>query len=289
LTPAELVQRAAEAGVDVLALTDHDVTDGITEAAAAAARIGLRLVPGTEISATWNGGDVHIVGLQIDVGCRVLQHGLNTHREFRNWRAREIARRLGKAGIADAYEGAQAQASGAPVSRTHYARFLVERSYAKDVRGAFKRFLRRGAPGYVRGEWASLEEAVRWINAAGGLAVVAHPARYQLTASRLRLLLGEFKECGGAGIEVISGSQLRDEGYALARLAGQLGLCASRGSDYHGPVNPWIELGRLHDLPRGALPIWDSEQWQATWNKGREKACFDEMGGEFSSLVPRPS
>jgi len=269
LTPTELVERAAGAGVDVLALTDHDVTDGVAEAVAAAERIGLQLVPGTEISTTWNGRDVHVVGLQVDVHCALLQDGLKGQRELREWRAREIGGRLAKAGITDAYEGAKAQAGGAAISRTHYARFLVDRGHAKDVADAFKRHLGRGRPGYVRGEWASLEDTVGWIQAAGGHAVIAHPARYNLTASRLRLLLGEFKECGGTGIEVVTGSQFRDEGYALARLAGQLGLYASRGSDYHGPVNPWIELGRLHDLPRGCVPIWDSEQWQAASREWR--------------------
>jgi 3',5'-nucleoside bisphosphate phosphatase len=256
LSPAELVARAHARGVHVLALTDHDSTEGLAEAAAAAGGIGLDLVPGVEISVSWNSQTVHIIGLHIDPANQALQEGLAGLRDFRDWRAQEIARRLEKHGIADTYEGAKAYAKGSIVSRTHFARLLVERGEARDLQQVFKRFLVHGKPGYVSGEWAKLEDAVRWITGAGGQAVIAHPARYKLTATRLRVLFTEFKNAGGAGIEVVSGSHSRDDYFTLANYAKQFGLLASSGSDYHGPEHPWIELGRLPELPKNCVPIW---------------------------------
>ena len=256
LSPTELVARAHARGVHVLALTDHDSTEGLAEARVAAGKIGLELVPGVEISVSWNGQTVHIIGLQIDPANQALQDGLAGLRTFRDWRAQEIARRLEKHGIADTYDGAKGYAKGAIVSRTHFARLLVERGHARDLQQVFKRFLVHGKPGYVSGEWATLADAVSWITGAGGQAVIAHPARYKLTATRLRALFTEFKDAGGAGIEVISGSHSRDDYFTLANYAIQFGLRASSGSDYHGPEHPWIELGRLPELPKTCIPIW---------------------------------
>lgn len=256
LSPTALVERAHAAGVDVLALTDHDVTDGIPEAQVAAATVGLKLVPGVEVSVTWGSQTVHIVGLGVDPATPALQAGLAGMREFRVWRAEEIGRRLAKAGIADAHAGALRYAQGALVSRTHFARFLVEAGRARDLRGVFKKFLVQGKPGYVPGQWATLEQAVGWIRAAGGQAVVAHPARYKVSATRLYAMLGEFRELGGVGIEVVSGSHTADDALRFAQIAANHGFLASRGSDYHGPENPWIDLGRLPDLPPGCTPIW---------------------------------
>jgi len=256
LTPTELVQLARAAGVDVLALTDHDNTDGIGEAQAAARSIGLQLVSGVEVSVTWGTQTVHVVGLGVDAGEPTLQAGLRGLREFRRWRAEEIARRLEKQGIAGAYEGACAQARGAIVGRTHFARFLVHKGHAKDLRQVFKRFLVHGRPGYVPGAWADLSKAVAWIRAAGGQAVIAHPARYTLGSTRLNKLLDEFKACGGVGLEVVSGSHSRDDFFRFAHLANRFDLLASAGSDYHGPEQSWIELGRLPALPDGCQPIW---------------------------------
>lgn len=256
LTPSELLSRAAERGVGTLALTDHDTLAGLEEAQAQARKLGLGFVPGVEVSVTWKARTVHIVGLNVDPASNELNAGLERMRGFRDWRAEEIGRRLAEAGIAGAFEGARERSNGRLIGRTHFARFLVDQGHAENVRDVFKRFLVRGKPGFVAGDWASLEEAVGWIRAAGGQAVVAHPARYNLTRTKLRELLREFVDLGGEGIEVVSGSHSRDDYFTIARHARDFGLLASSGSDYHGPENPWIELGRLPELPPGCQPIW---------------------------------
>ena len=262
LTPAELVTRARTAGVDVLALTDHDVTDGIAEAQATAATLDMRLIAGVEISVTWQGQTVHIVGLNIDTADHALQQGLSRLREFRQWRAVEIGRRLQKRRIEGAYEGARHLAKGKIVSRTHFARFLIEQGYVRGMQQAFKQFLSSGKPGHVPGQWATLDEAVRWIRSAGGQAVVAHPARYKLSAGKLLRLFGEFRECGGAAIEVISGSHAPESNRHFARIAAEQDFLASAGSDYHGPEKTWMDLGRLPALPDGCVPVW--RDWEMT-------------------------
>ena len=297
LAPAELVARAAANGVQVLALTDHDVTDGVPEAQAAAQQAGITLVPGVEISVTWPGNrscvsgtsalqgwsnaecmrlqslqepeaaaihggrgaqTVHVVGLQVDVTHPGLQAGLARLREFRDWRAEEIGRRLAKAGIPGAINDARRRAQRGLVSRTHFAQFLVAAGYAADVRSVFKKYLVRGKPGHVPGAWAGLDEAIGWIRAAGGQAVLAHPARYKITATRLRKLLGEFRDAGGAAIEVVSGSHSRDDIFRFAQLASSYGLLASSGSDFHAPQNFYADLGRLPRLPDGCTPVWQA-------------------------------
>lgn len=256
LSPAALMQRAHEAGVTVMALTDHDTLEGLEEAATAARGLGLGFVPGVEISVTWGGGTVHIVGLGVNADCAVLRDGLAGLRRFRGWRAEEIGRRLDQAGIAGAYAGARERSNGRLISRTHFARYLVDTGHAKDVRAVFRHFLVSGKPGHVPGQWAALADAVRWIHDAGGQAVIAHPARYRLTRSRLRCLIGAFVEAGGDALEVVSGSHSRDDCFAMAALARESGLMASAGSDYHGPEHPWIELGRLPELPAQCKPVW---------------------------------
>lgn len=256
LTPSELVRRASDAGISALALTDHDVTDGIDEARAAAGKLGIELIAGVEISVTWRSQTLHIVGLNISPDGGELQRGLACLREFRRWRAEEIGRRLQKKKIDGAYEGAARLSKGTIISRTHFARFLVEQGYVRGMQQAFKQFLSRGRPGYVPGEWAALEEAVQWIVSAGGQAVVAHPARYPLSAAKLRLMLGEFRECGGVAIEVISGSHTPEANRHFAGVAGEHGFLASAGSDYHGPEKTWMDLGRLPALPEGCIPVW---------------------------------
>ncbi len=256
LTPSELVQRAHVAGVRVLALTDHDVTDGIAEAQDAACRLGIRLIAGVEISVTWQSQTLHIVGLNINLERPELQQGLARLREFRQWRAEEIGRRLRKKRIEGAYEGAARLAQGTIISRTHFARFLVDQGYVRGSQQAFKQFLARGKPGHVPGRWATLEEAVQWIVSAGGQAVVAHPARYKLSVGKLRQLLGEFRDCGGAAIEVISGSHTPDANRHFSDVAKEHDFLASAGSDYHGPEKTWTDLGRLPALPDGCIPVW---------------------------------
>jgi predicted metal-dependent phosphoesterase TrpH len=256
LSPEALVRRAHAQGVDVLALTDHDTTTGCASAQSAAAELGLWLVPGVEISVSWNGATLHILGLGVDPDNSQLCQGLAGLGDYRAQRAEEIGRRLQKHGVDAAHDGARQHACGAQVGRTHFARFLVEQGHARDLRDAFKNFLTQGKPGYVSGEWADLAQAVAWIGGAGGQAVIAHPARYKLTATKLRRLIGEFKECGGVGMEVVSGSHSRDEMYTYANYTRQHALLASSGSDYHGPANPWIDLGRLPGLPEGCVPVW---------------------------------
>lgn len=258
LTPTDLVTRAHAHGVKILALTDHDVTDGLVEAGATATALGMQLVPGVEISVTWEGQTLHIVGLAIDPAHAALQQGLAQLREFRNWRAREIDRRLAKKRITGAFDYASHLARGSILSRTHFARFLVDRGYVRTMGDAFKHYLTRGRPGHVPGQWATLAQAVGWICDSGGIAVIAHPARYKLTSGKRKRLLDEFKACGGRAIEVISGSHSAADNQHYAELAVREALLASVGSDYHGPEKPWVELGRLPALPAGCTPVWES-------------------------------
>lgn len=260
LSPSALIHHAVAQGVQVLALTDHDVTDGLAEAAQTAAQTGITLIPGVEISVTWGHQLIHIVGLNIDYGNETLQKGLAGLREFRIWRAQEIGRRLEKRGISGAYEAVRHQAEGASIGRTHFARYLVEQGKARDVQNAFDHYLKRGKPAYVAGQWASLEDAVSWIKAAGGQAVIAHPARYALSATRFRDLLGEFKAVGGEALEVVSGSFPHGATSALANYAQRFELLASVGSDYHGPGQSPNELGKVPMLPEECIPVW------ASWN-----------------------
>ncbi len=259
LSPSELVAHASEAGVRVLALTDHDTTAGLVEADQAAREHGLTLVPGAEVSVTWHGRTVHVLGLQLDRESPQLLEGLARLRAFRDWRALEIGRRLEKHGIQGAYAGARRLASGTIVSRTHFARYLVEQGVASNIREVFRHFLVKNKPGYVQGRWASLAEAVGWIRAAGGQAVVAHPARYRLTASKLRALLHEFVDCGGEGLEVVSGSHSPEDARIMATYAREIGLLASSGSDFHGPDQASSnKLGGIAELPQGCTPIWEA-------------------------------
>jgi hypothetical protein len=261
LSPAELVAMAGQRGIDWLALTDHDNTAGLPEAETAAREQGIGFIPGIELSVSWAHQTIHVVGLLIDAGTPQLQQGILSQMGFRQWRAEEIGRRLAKAGIEGAYEGACRYAQGDLVGRTHFARFLVEQGHAKDMRQVFKRFLVQGKPGHVRGEWATLEQALDWIQQAGGLAVIAHPARYKLSATRLRQLIGEFRELGGVALEVVSGSHSRDDMLRFAGLCQDFALAASSGSDYHGPENPYRDIGRLPALPDGCLPFWQTPAW----------------------------
>lgn len=256
LEPAELVRRAARSDIRVLALTDHDTTAGVAQAAREAQILGIEFVPGVEISATWGSTGIHVVGLGVDPDCAVLREGLDSMRAYRLWRAREIGRRLDASGISGAFEGASKLAGGGLIARPHFARYLIVQGIAPDMRTVFKRYLVRGKPGYVPSQWATLDDAVTWIKSAGGQAVIAHPARYSLTRTKLRKLLGEFVSAGGEGLEVVSGAHSRDETRTMAFHALDFGLAASVGSDYHGPENPGADLGRLPELPAGAVPIW---------------------------------
>lgn len=258
LSPTEIVARARANGVDLLALTDHDEIGGLNEARAAAEACGLHFVNGVEISVSW-GDDltIHLVGLDFDEHHAPLIEGLAHVRSGRDLRAKRMADELDKVGIHDAYPGALKYVGNpALVSRSHFARYIVEQGLARDVKAVFEHWLAKGKPGYVAHPWANLEEAMGWIVGAGGVAVLAHPGRYRLSRSELRELLGTFCRHGGMGLEVISGSQSVDELPELARLAREFGLLASRGSDFHGPGESYADLGRLPALPSDLSPIW---------------------------------
>ncbi len=258
LTPAELVAHAARCGVDVLALTDHDDTSGFQEAAQAARTEGIELIAGVEISTTWGKHLVHIVGLNIDPDNATLQAGLKNLRLQREERGARMAQRLEKRGVGGALAGARRFANGNILSRTHFARYLVEAGHAKNINDAFKRHLGDGKPAYVASAWAELAEVVAWIRGAGGVAVIAHPARYKLSATKLRLLIEDFKACGGAGLEVVSGSQEKKETRNMAEYARRYELYASMGSDYHGPSQSWLGMGKQPPLPDGCVPVWQA-------------------------------
>ncbi len=257
LTPSAVVARAAARGVDFLALTDHDETAGLTEAMAAAEGTGLTLVPGSELSVSWEQHNIHVIALQIDPSNPTLSEGLASVRSGRDARARRMADSLAAAGIQGAYEGARRFVTNEHlISRTHFARFLVEAGHVRETKDAFKRFLTPGKPGYVPHAWATLSQAVDWIHAAGGQAVVAHPGRYQVTATGMRRLLQEFCDAGGDGIEVLSSSHTEEQFAEYATYARKFGLLASCGSDYHGPGESWLDLGGLPELPSGVIPVW---------------------------------
>jgi len=262
LAPRDVVIRACRQNVDVLALTDHDTTSGIDAAIDEASRRHIILIPGVEISVTWNGQTLHILGLHVDISAPELALGLARLRKFRHWRAEEIGKRLHKQGIPGAFEGAKAFAHESVISRTHFGQFLVKQGLARDMRAVFKKYLVQGKPGYVPGQWAELEDAISWINAAGGQAVIAHPCRYRLSWTRLRRLFAEFRELGGRGIEVVSSSHQPEEVQLLADYADHHGLYASAGSDFHFPDHSWAELGKIPALPAKCTPIWKSEQWR---------------------------
>jgi len=257
LGPLELVRRAAARGVTTLALTDHDDVTALAEARAAADEIGVRFVDGVEISVTWSGTTVHVVGLGIDPASEPLRRGLEGVHGSRAERAERIAEQLEAAGIPDSLAGAYAHAGNPKlIGRTHFARFLVERGYVRDVKAVFHRYLVSGKPGYVPHRWATLEDAVAWIRAAGGRAVVAHPGRYKLARADIRRLLAEFTAAGGEGIEVVTGSHRREQFAEYAALAREFDLLASRGSDFHGPGEGGAELGGIPPLPGDLTPVW---------------------------------
>ncbi|MBJ7380302.1 MAG: PHP domain-containing protein [Polynucleobacter sp.] len=257
LTPEELAQRAFNNGVRLWSLTDHDVLGGQARARKAAENLGMNYLGGVEISITWMGQTVHIVGLGIDEQNPILSHGLIETRQGREKRAQQISDQLNQAGIPNAYQGAL-HFAGNPdlISRTHFARYLVEQGICSDIENVFKNYLVSGKPGYVSHRWASLEEAVHWIQSAGGKAVIAHPGRYNLNALQMDELYERFKDYGGAAIEVITGSHSPDQYISFAKVAQHYGFMASRGSDFHDPKESDVDLGMLPNLPDHLKPIW---------------------------------
>jgi len=257
LAPADVVRRAHANGVDLLALTDHDELLGIAEAAAEAADLGLRFVPGVEISVSWLDQTLHIVGLGVDPANEALAAGLAKVRGGRDGRAMRIGEELARIGIHGAFQGALRYVGNpALVSRAHFARYLVEIGIAKNVHDVFLHYLARGKPGYVEHVWATLEDAVGWIKGAGGLAVIAHPGRYRLGNAEMHILFEQFRDLGGEAVEVSCGAHDGGQLLAFARMARKYGLLASRASDFHGPEDSPIDLGRASPLPPDLTPVW---------------------------------
>ena len=257
LTPVNLLERAAGRGVDVLALTDHDDIGGLEEAGLAARDNHIHLVNGVEISVTWRSQTLHIVGLGINPLDSRLSQGLASIRHGRAARAENIAAQLARAGIQGSLEGAYTYAGRARlIGRTHFARFLVEKGYAKDVKSVFNKYLVKGKPGYAPHQWISLGDAVDWITGSGGRAVIAHPGRYKLGGGAMDELMTEFVNLGGAAIEVITASHTAEQAARFAGYAGRFGLMASRGSDFHGPGESFYDLGQMPPLPAGCKPVW---------------------------------
>lgn len=261
LPPEEVARRAHANGVTLWALTDHDILEGVPLARAEAQALGMQFLAGVEISVTWGGHTVHIVGLNVDDEHKGLVDGLRSVRGGRSERAVEMGRRLDAMGVADSYQGALSYVSNpALISRTHFARYLVERGYCNSMQEVFKRYLGENSPAYVPMHWSTLEQAVNWIHEAGGRAVIAHPGRYDYTPMQFDALFEEFRELGGEGIEVITGSHTPDQYVQYAQVARRYGFLASCGSDFHSPREARLDLGSLPPLPADLKPVW--HDWQ---------------------------
>ncbi|TMN90402.1 phosphatase [Pseudoalteromonas phenolica] len=256
-----LLERATEKGVDVLALTDHDTIAGVEPAKQFIADrdLNLELVAGVEISTKWESFEIHIVGLSIDIENTHLLNLLTEQQNKREARAQEIGRRLAKKGYEDIYEQAKALAKDAEITRAHFAQALVKRGVAKNIQGVFKKFLARGKTGYVPSNWCDMATAITAIQAAGGVSVLAHPGRYQMSNKWLRKLLNEFKLAGGQAMEVALPQQAPSERQFLGQLSQEFDLLASQGSDFHYPM-PWSDLGKNLYLPKDCQAVW--QFWQ---------------------------
>ncbi|MDD1623483.1 MAG: PHP domain-containing protein [Methylococcaceae bacterium] len=257
LSPTELVQRAYQQGVTSLALTDHDTTTGLPEARLCAAATGIKLIAGIELSTNWQNKCFHIIGLGIDPDYEPLAQATHSLQSIRLERAEKIALKLEKKHIPGALEAVKKAAGDGMITRTHFADFLLSQNHVSTQQEAFDRYLAKGKPAYVSTSWAELELAVDWITGSGGIAVLAHPLRYKLTANWMKRLLTVFKDAGGQGIEVITARNNADEIRLVANYAARYELAGSVGSDFHSAVNQWVELGRLAPLPRNIKPVWE--------------------------------
>jgi predicted metal-dependent phosphoesterase TrpH len=257
LSPTELITRAHEQGVTSMALTDHDTTSGLAEARTAATAKGIRLIPGIELSASWHDKCFHIVGLGIDPDYPPLAQATQDLQTVRLERAEKIAHKLEKKRIPGALEAVKHAAGDSMITRTHFADFLLSQHHVSTQQEAFDRYLGQGKPAYVSTSWAEMNQAIKWITESGGVAVLAHPLRYKLTANWMKRLLTAFKEAGGQGIEVVTSRINADEIKLIAGYAASFGLAGSKGSDFHNPENQWVELGRLEPLPSAIKPVWE--------------------------------
>ncbi|MBU0753283.1 MAG: PHP domain-containing protein [Gammaproteobacteria bacterium] len=258
LAPAAVVRRAHGNGVELLALTDHDELGGLAEARAEAEQLGMKFLDGTEVSVSFGDDQtVHIVALGVDPANVPLVEGLAQVRGGRDSRAMRMAEELDKVGIHGAYAGSLKYAGNpALISRSHFARYIVELGHARDVKSVFDHWLAKGKPGYVSHPWATFEDAMGWILGAGGVAVIAHPGRYRLSKAELQQMFGVFKDLGGRGIEVISGAHSGEMIAEYANVARKYGFLASRASDFHGPGESYADLGKLPHLPDDLTPVW---------------------------------
>ncbi len=258
--PEQLVAHAHKQGVKVLALTDHDDMSGLGKAREVAEQLGVSFINGVEISVTWKKRTLHIVGLKIDPSYSPLKTSLDAVRQGRIDRAKLMAEGLEKVGIEGSFEGAQTIADGGIITRSHFARFLVDNGHAKNVKTVFKKYLVKGKPGFIDHQWMSLEEAVTLIRDSGGTAVIAHPGRYDLGMINMHLLMHEFRRYGGEAIEVVTGSHTPSQYVQFAKVAHKFSLKASLGSDFHGPGISYMEMGCISELPSGCVPVW--QDWE---------------------------
>jgi predicted metal-dependent phosphoesterase TrpH len=255
LEPRELIARAIDQGVDVLAITDHDTLDAYRGLSLKQERI--ELIPGIEFSTQWESTGIHVLGLNVDPGSDAMQAGVRFQTEARRVRAHRIGEILKKKGIPDAFVGAAALAQGGYIGRPHFARYLVDIGRARTIEDAFRKYVGDGKPGDVRQHWADLLQVVQWIRDAGGIAVLAHPLKYKLTRTKLKRLLMTFMQAGGEGMEVVSGKQNPQQTAGMGQVCMQMNLLASCGSDFHQPDTHWGELGRFPALPRNVIPVWE--------------------------------
>ena len=260
LSPKALVIKAKSSGIDVLAITDHDSTEGITEAENEASKQNIKMLPGIELSASWMDKNFHIVGLDIDPDNKKLQASLKETEELRERRAIKIGKKLEKIGVTKAYFEAKELAGINTLTRSHFARVLINQGFAEDSREVFKKYLVHNKPGFVKTNWIEMASGIELIKDSGGEAILAHPLRYNITASWLRRFLTAFKESGGIGIEVVTGSSNADEINTAAAYARRFELSGSAGSDYHGYDNTWVKLGQLAAMPGSITPVW--EKWE---------------------------
>ena len=257
LSPVELIRLAKEQRCDVFALTDHDTTDGLTEAKVEANKLGIKFIPGVEVSAMWSNMTIHILGLDIDIDNKVLQTGLKQHQDFRQFRAEKMAHGLGGSGVVGAMEKTKAIAKTSMITRTHFAQMLIQEGVCKDMKSVFKRFLTGKKPGGVGGQWAQFDEVIEWIHVAGGKAVLAHPLRYRMTNTKVKRMMSDLAANGCDGVEVVTGSSNTDEIALISQWAIELDLLASSGSDYHGWPNQRVRIGRLQDMPNSNKAVWN--------------------------------
>jgi predicted metal-dependent phosphoesterase TrpH len=256
LSPSQVVKLASEAECDLFSLTDHDTTNGISEAQLEADKLKLNLINGVEISALWRNMAIHILGLGIDINNDILQTGLEHNQKLRKERAKKIALGLWRSGIKDALEKTQSFSKTDMLTRTHFAQMLISEGYCKDMKAVFRRYLTGKKPGGASVEWKGFDEVIHWIHAAGGKALIAHPLRYRMTNTKIKKLLIDFKEVKGDGLEVVTGTSTEEEVKLSNQWANNYNLLASCGSDFHGWPNQRIRIGNLKNLPNSERAVW---------------------------------